>query len=104
MFFLTLEINYDGNMPITFINEFHFDFLFFLKVFLFSILVTILCYFLFKLLDKTKISNQKKTYSSKNVFIINFISLILTGLLFLIAFYPGNIMVDTLYILKTQLA
>lgn len=30
-FFLTLEINYDGSMPRAFINEFHFDFLFFFK-------------------------------------------------------------------------
>lgn len=75
-------------------------FYFFLKVFLVSILVSIFCYFLFKLLDKIKISNHNDTFSSKKVFIINFISLMLTGLLFLITFYPGNVMIDTLYIFK----
>lgn len=102
-FFLTLEINYDGNMPRAFINEFHFDFSFFVKVFLFSILVSILCYFLFKLLDKIKINNHNKSLSSKKVFIINFVGLLLTGLLFLITFYPGNVMIDTLYIFKNPI-
>lgn len=102
-FFLTFEINYDGNMPRAFINEFHFDFSFFVKVFLFSILVSILCYFLFKLLDKIKINNHNKSLSSKKVFIINFVGLLLTGLLFLITFYPGNVMIDTLYIFKNPI-
>ena len=102
-FFLTLEINYDGSMPTKFINDFHFDFIFFIKVFLFSILVFIICYFLFKLLDKIKIKDQNKSFSSKKVFIINFIGLMLMGLLFLITFYPGNIMVDTLYIFKNTI-
>lgn len=97
---LTFEINYNGNFPNNFINEFYFDFLFFIKTFILSIFTTIIFYLLFKLIDKIKVNKTNKFLSSKKTFIISFICLLISGLLFLITYYPGNIMIDTLYIFK----
>lgn len=97
---LTREINYDGILPTNFINKFHFNFLFFVKTFFITILVNLILYLFFRLLDKINIKTKLNSISNKKIFIISFICLFITGILFLITFYPGNIMIDTLYILK----
>lgn len=97
---LKKEINYDGNIPTQFINDFHFNFTFFVKAFLMSIPTTIITYISFKLLDNIKINDKAKIVSNKKIFLISFIGLLFMGILHLITFYPGNIMIDTLYIFK----
>lgn len=100
---LKKEISYNGDFPNEFINDFHFSVLFFIKALLISIPIMILLYEIFKLLDKIKFKKTNKNISNKMVFIVSFVGILLSGLLFLISFYPGNIMVDTLYILKNTI-
>ena len=97
------EINYDGSIPTQFINEFHFSFIFFIKAFLISIPIIVITYISFKLLDNIRINNKAKIISNKKIFLISFFGLFFMGILHLITFYPGNIMIDTLYIFKSPM-
>ena len=97
------EINYDGSIPTQFINEFHFSFTFFIKAFLISIPIIVITYISFKLLDNIRINNKAKIISNKKIFLISFFGLFFMGILHLITFYPGNIMIDTLYIFKSPM-
>lgn len=97
---LKKEINYNGSFPNEFINNFHFHFVFFIKALLITILVMFILYILFKLIDKIKLNKTNKNITYKTIFLISFIGIFLSGLIFLLSFYPGNIMIDTLYIFK----
>ena len=96
---LKYEIGFNNNFPTKFINSFHFNFLFFLKAFIISIPILLVLILLLFLLSKIKIKN-KNELNNKNVFFISFIGIFITGLIFLIIYYPGNIFNDTLFILK----
>lgn len=94
------NINYNKGYPIEFINNFHF----YLEIFLKSIIIGLICYILiillFKLLDKIKLKNYKKEYSNKIICIISFLGIFITNLIFLITYYPGSNMNDTLFIIS----
>lgn len=98
---LKYEINYNSNIPKNFIYKFHFNLNFFIKSFIISIPILLLLIFLLYLFNKIKIKNKFKLIENKKVFIISFIGLFITGLIFLIVYYPGNIFTDTLYIFKS---
>ena len=87
--------------PISFIKFFHFNFLFFIKSFVVSIVILFVIYLLFKLLGLVKIRNNKNNFSNRFVIIASFIGIFISGLLFLLTYYPGSNMNDTLYIIKS---
>ena len=95
---LKKEINYENGFPYNFINHFDFNFMFFIKCIILSIPILLITIALFKSLDKIRFNNKEKKIGNKKVFIISLIGMISTGLIFLINYYPGNIMIDTLYI------
>ena len=94
------EINYDGNIPYNFIYNFKFNLGFFIKTFFLAIFIFLVTLLLLKLISKVKIKNKELSLSNTKLFIITFILIFITGLIYIITFYPGNVMVDTLYIFK----
>ncbi len=100
---LMKEINFNiEKMPINFINNFRFNISFFIKTILISIPIFIIFNLIFYLLDKIKIKEEEKVHSLK-IFIISFICIFISGLLFLITYYPGSAMTDTFDILTTPI-
>lgn len=97
---LKLQINYSKQFPDYFINQFHFDLFFIMKV----VAISFLCYFvlqlLMTLLSKIKSKEMIVPYSKKVLCIISFSGILITNLLFLLTYYPGSNMNDTLSIIQ----
>lgn len=104
IFTLRLQIDYSEHIPDYFINYFHFDLLFFIKV----ITISFICYFIFqlllKLLSKIKTKEMIVPYSSKVICSISFFGILITNLIFLLTYYPGPNMNDTLAIIKNPIS
>lgn len=96
MVVLTLYI--DSN-TLTFINQFHFNYMFLIPTIIFSIIIYIVLNYLLKLLSKYEMKPSTKVWKAQIVFLWSFISIFLSGLLFLLTFYPGTCMVDSLQLL-----
>ena len=98
---LTLYIGNVNQMNATFFTEFHFISLsFIVPVLLVSIILFILLKLFLKLLGKTYIYQSNKLFNNKIVFIISLITIFCSGLLFLLTYYPGTGMVDSLQIIS----
>ena len=100
---LSKNIGNIDNYPNYFINNFHFSTSFFVKVIILSIPIYILLKILLQIINKIKI-NKTKINNNKSFLILIFICLTLSNLLFLITYYPGSNMNDTLYIINNPIA
>ena len=97
------NIKFNPNkIPIDFINNFHFNFSFFIKTILLSIPIFLSLYGLNIIISKIQIKTERKI-NIKKICIINFISIFITGLIHLITYYPGNSMPDTFYIINSPI-
>ena len=97
------NIKFNPNkIPIDFINNFHFNFSFFIKTILLSIPIFLSLYGLNIIISKIQIKTERKI-NIKKLCIINFISIFITGLIHLITYYPGNSMPDTFYIINSPI-
>ena len=86
-----------------FVNDFHINFVFVIKTIILSIIIYFILFLLFKLLDKTKLNNEKIEITKKRKIII-FILLLIPSLIYLITYYPGVFLSDTSYILYNPIA
>ncbi len=93
---LTLYIDNDVSI---FINRFQFNYIFLIPTVVFSIIIYISLKYLLKLLSRVEIKPSNKVWNHRIVFAVAGISIFLSGLLFLLTFYPGTCMVDTLQLL-----
>ena len=101
---LMKEIKFDiSSIPTTFIKQFHFNGWYFLKALLLSIPIIIGLELLFWLLNHLHIKKEEKAFPKLNVFIISFICIFISGLIFLITYYPGSAMTDTFDILTSPM-
>lgn len=101
---LMKEIKFDiSSIPTTFIKQFHFNGWYFLKALLLSIPIVIGLELLFWLLNHLHIKKEEKAFPKLNVFIISFICIFISGLIFLITYYPGSAMTDTFDILTSPM-
>lgn len=91
-----------SKIPLDFINNFHFNFNFFFKTILLSIPIFLSLYGLNIILSKINIKTERKI-NVKKLCIINFISILITGLIHLITYYPGNSMPDTFFIINSPI-
>ena len=100
---LTLNIGFLNQDSQDYIEYFIFDFefntLFFVLVLVFSIIIYIILRFILKIIYKLYIKDSKKLWSKKIIFIISLISIFISGLIFLLTYYPGTCMVDSLQLL-----
>ncbi len=96
---LQTQIKFTETAGKQFIQAFHFDIVFFMQ----AILLAIPCFFaihgLLCLLKKITFKNDQTLYSKKIFCSITFISIFLSSILFLLTFYPGSNMNDTLNII-----
>lgn len=97
---LTLYIGNLNSINATFFKEFHFNFLFIIPVILVSLIVFLILKVLLFIFEKIGINQSNKLLNSKLIFVISLISIFLSGLLFLITYYPGTGMVDSLQIIS----
>ena len=85
----------------SFFTTFHFKTLsFIIPVIILSIVIYLLLKLLLKITAKIYINQSKKIISNKLIFIISLISIFSTSLLFLITYYPGTGMIDSLQIIS----
>ena len=97
------NIKFNPNeIPLDFINNFHFNFNFFIKTILLSIPIFLSLYGLNIIINKINIKTERKV-NIKKLSIINFISRLITGLIHLITYYPGNSMPDTFFIINAPI-
>lgn len=89
-------------IPLDFINNFRFNFNFFIKTILLSIPIFLSLYGLNIIISKINIKTERKV-NIKKLSIINFISIFITGLIFLITYYPANAMPDTFFIIDSPI-
>ncbi len=82
-----------------FIFDFKFNIVFIIILIVFFIVIFILLKILIKFFCKINIPDSKKIWSSKKIFIISLISVFISGLMFLLTYYPGVCMVDSLQLL-----
>lgn len=98
------HINFDANIfPKQFINSFNFNFYFFIKAFLISVPIYIFIYLIFNILEHIKIKNNQNYNNINLIYIITFLGIFISGLIFLITYYPGSGMTDTFDILTTPI-
>lgn len=95
---IVLTLYIDNNV-LGFIHYFKFDYIFFIPTIILSIIIYIIFKYLLTLLSKIEIRTSSKVWNHRTTFICSFVSILLTGLLFLLTFYPGTCMVDTLQLL-----
>ncbi len=96
---LTFYIQEKGSFKESFFYKFHFNILFFLLViFLSFILYFVLNKFILNIY-KISIKKSENLFDKNKIFCISFITIFISGLLFLLTYYPGTCMVDTLQIL-----
>lgn len=95
---IVLTLYIDNNVDV-FISSFQFNYMFIIPTIIFSIIIYIIIKYLLKLLSKPEIKPSSKIWKEQIVFNYAFISIFLTSLLFLLTFYPGTCMVDTLQLL-----
>lgn len=98
------KINFNpSKIPINFINNFHFNFTFFFKSFILSIPIFLGINIMNKYISKINIKSNNNNNNIKKFCIINFITIFITGLIFLITYYPGNSMPDTFFIINSPI-
>ena len=97
---LKLQIDYTTKVPEYFINRVNLDLFFYAK----SIAIGFICYFvlqsILKLLSKISTKEMIVPFSSKLICSISFIGILITNLIFLLTYYPGSNMNDTLLIIQ----
>lgn len=107
-FFISLSINlktfinYKKKSSDYFINKFKFDIVFFFKIFVLTIIIVLFLIIICKLINKIKIKKHNE-YNNKRLAIIFFGVLFFNNLLFLLTYYPGSNMNDTLLIIKSPM-
>ncbi len=94
---LTLYISKEGTEQ--FFQQFKFDGWFCLKILLLSLIIFVIFEFILKKGANITIAQSKKVWNYKWVLIISFASIFVTSLVFLLTYYPGSCMVDTLHLL-----
>lgn len=99
---LKTSINYKKQLPDYFINKFQFNIVFFLKTFFLAIIIILFLLIICKLINKIKIKKHDE-YNNKRLAILFFAVLFLNNLLFLLTYYPGSNMNDTLLIIKSPI-
>lgn len=100
---LSYAIGNIDNYPTNFINKFHFNSSFLLKTLILTIPIYFILNIILVLINKIKI-NKTKIINNKSLLIIVFASLTISNLIFLITYYPGSNMNDTLYIINNPIA
>lgn len=99
--FLTLYIGNVHQMNYTFFDDFHFyNISFIIPVLIVSIILFVFLKIFLILLGKTYIYQSNKLINNKIIFIISLLTIFSSGLLFLLTYYPGTGMVDTLQIIS----
>ena len=101
-FILTKEIGSSKLFPTEFINNFHFSFMFFLKSIILSLIVFVITKLLIYVIKKVKF--KKNNTLNNKIFILIFLLIFSSGLLFLLTYYPVENMGDTLYILYSPIS
>ena len=92
----------ENEIPINFIKKFNFNLKFFITAIIISILIFLITYFIVFILSKIHIKEEENT-KVKKICIITFLGIFITGILFLITYYPGNSMIDTFFILNSPI-
>lgn len=95
---IVLTLYIDNNVDV-FISSFQFNYMFIIPTLIFSIIIYIVLKYILRLISKINIKPSKKLWKVQIVFLCSFISIFLSGLLFLLTFYPGTCMVDSLQLL-----
>ena len=103
MVFFTFYIGKPASYNKEFINSFNFEYIYIFPIIFLSIVFYIILKTILKLVSKINIYESKKIINSKIIFIISFITIFLSGLLFLLTYYPGTGMVDTAQILSNPI-
>lgn len=91
-----ISIGYKKSLIENFIYNYHFNFSFFIKSLFMTIPILLVLLLLFKLISKINIKKSSNLYSKKLLCAISFISIFSSGFLFLLTYYPGSNMNDTL--------
>lgn len=97
---LTMYMGNINSLNVYFFYEFHFNYLFIIPVILLSLIVYFLLKLFVILLEKVNVNQSEKLISKNKIFIISFITIFISGLLFLLTYYPGTGMIDSLQILS----
>ncbi|MBQ9715636.1 MAG: hypothetical protein IJV77_04430 [Clostridia bacterium] len=84
----------------SFVNNFKFNYSFFIKVFFLSIFVYCILKSILFFMRFLFLKRSKHVWAVKKVTIVTFICIFFSSLLFLLIYYPGSNMNDTLYILN----
>ncbi len=72
---------------------------FFLSVFILSLFIFVILTYLLKIITKYSFKEDDNLFNTKKVQIISFILIFIFGTIFLLVYYPGTAMVDTLYLI-----
>lgn len=96
---LSENIFLNGSFIESFATEFQFDFSFWGLAFLVSIPVLITLILILNFVVNFRFKESKNIWNSKKVFFITLIGVFLTSFFFLLVYFPGSNMNDTLYIL-----
>lgn len=89
----------NGEFLESFATDFNFSFSFWGMAFLVSIPVLIALILILNFIVNLKFDKSRDVWGEKTVFFVTLIGVFLTSLLFLLVYYPGSNMNDTLYIL-----
>ncbi len=100
---LSYNIGNIDNYPENFINNFHFNSTFFIKAIILTIPIYLLLKIALLLINQIRI-NKTSINNNKSFLLLVFISLTITNLIFLITYFPGSNMNDTLYIINNPIA
>lgn len=100
---LNFNIAYDGKYPSEFIENFHFNFKFWIITLICSLVIFFIFGLILKLLEKKFVCKENKI-NSKKLALFTFLGIFISGVIFLITYYPGVGMNDTLHIIDGPVA
>lgn len=92
-------ISHERNIVEKFCEDFHFSVVFFIITLLLAIPIYFLILGIIKYVSKINIKESKNIWNTKKIRIISFVTIFLGSLIFLLVYYPGSNMNDTLYII-----
>ena len=103
MLLLTLSIGRISTYDESFVYNFNFEFIYIFPLIFLSCIFYFIFNFISKLLSKINIYESKKIINRKIIFIVSFITIFISGLLFLLTYYPGVGMIDTAQIITNPI-
>ena len=104
MLVLTIYIGKYSNYNDSFITEFHFNKWFFVPI----LIISIPCFFILRyalnLFSKFSIKSSKKSWNSNKIFLISLFSIFISGIIFLLTYYPGTGLIDSIHIISNPIS